>query len=864
MSQSASHSTTGGKQQQQQQQQPNRKRPFQALSTSSGSSWKNLPAFCDAVAAVSAPIYAARRLPELQHLWYTSIIENAAQQQLIQEQQTSQTKRFSAMEIPYLSGGGKRSSRHLRRRITSYASTKRHRFPLGKGAELNQTDQQMQTNLKKDKNPCRRARRRNRQGLQLLHQTWTKATTPTSVEERHTFNNTLAANVTDQTKSKGCLPSSSSSSVSSSPLPFWMKTHLWHAKRFHMLDLWKWKVPVLHTNRGARATLRMAREGVTLLQDVTWKYSQPIVLDFSCSIPSMLPPALAQCFPTTEISKSVLCGMQVAEGMLHYPNQFPAGAIGPVIIWICRGSNTQQPKRSERFRVYVWVHPSVRPKAVGSLQDWTKHFTTLHVEIQEPTSVALTSPKACLQLRGKSATSILAHLQLSRGHPTLWDWSSLSSCSNLHELLPHGSVLFVKHDGRDMDIQDAHQIGDLIQDSHDLKKSPVANNQIDYSSQIEQMKTKWESNHEIIFATDIDSLQRDDMMLVSHCPRNPRLVHNAGCCGWDVWMDPQKIHNVFMMLVLQGKACPVGMLDEAHLRLECEPPLLVFPRDFPDTDEGRNYWQNSDCEWCLVRKCLEGGWGRLNVSRWKRREEDGSDQQKAIMHRLRPINWFDLVGDSAAENSEAIAEPIIDAAVATPSASTSSGVVVVRGAQFGQPLLSAIQCCGLLPRLTTVTAAKRRKRRRVKPPNEPTRTIPNGPEQVELLQEMISGLLQALSLPAVVSCRVLIIGRGTLNPGSEIWMGVESQDDDELIGFVTAGTFSPTRGQCHGIGIIGTARFLQSLLRISRLGQGTGAGRVVVQPDGSRQVEAVVRVTSGKSSDSVVISHQATMALLLE
>jgi len=419
----------------------------------------------------------------------------------------------------------------------------------------------------------------------------------------------------------------------------------------------------------------------------------------------------------------------------------------------------------------------------------------------------------------------------------------------------------VKHESQHGPNQRRDQDVTAVVTDFNLNDVPVANNQRDYVSEIKSIQNNWESSQNDIGRIDFGSLSTDDIMLVSQCPRTPSLLHNAGCCGWDLWMDPQKAHNVFMMLILQGKACPIGILDEAHLRLKCEPPLLVFPRDCPDTDEGIKYWQNSDSEWCLVRACLEGGWGRLNIAGWKRSK--GFVAKQAAELRLRPIHWTALIADADAEPVDSV----LDAATLP----TPNEVVVMRGAQFGQPLLNAMRCCGDLPLLTTETS-RRRKRRRVKPPHELTHTIPISPEQADSLQEMIASLLQALALPAVVSCHIFIAGRGTLDPGCRIWMSGDSLDDDDLIGFVTAGAFSPTRGRCHGIGIIGAARFLESLLRISRLGKGSAAGRVVVRPDGSRNVETLVRVTSGKrndnpeivSNDAAVLSCQGTISLLLE
>jgi len=36
----------------------------------------------------------------------------------------------------------------------------------------------------------------------------------------------------------------------------WLETHIWHAKRFHMAEIWGYKVPLHPNDRGVRAAYR--------------------------------------------------------------------------------------------------------------------------------------------------------------------------------------------------------------------------------------------------------------------------------------------------------------------------------------------------------------------------------------------------------------------------------------------------------------------------------------------------------------------------------------------------------------------------------------------------------------------------------
>ena len=41
----------------------------------------------------------------------------------------------------------------------------------------------------------------------------------------------------------------------------WLETHIWHAKRFRMEDLWGYRIPISSYQRGFRPTYRDSRHG---------------------------------------------------------------------------------------------------------------------------------------------------------------------------------------------------------------------------------------------------------------------------------------------------------------------------------------------------------------------------------------------------------------------------------------------------------------------------------------------------------------------------------------------------------------------------------------------------------------------------
>ena len=130
---------------------------------SSDKGWKkDLPAFLDASASVSAATYGARRLPEIKAVWEVA--------------RPAHCSAVDNMVNEYKSGGGKTSSRHLRRRTTSHRPRKRHRYPSSRGPlrDSMETDEtQGETNsISKEKKQATRRMRRKLPFLRTQHESW--------------------------------------------------------------------------------------------------------------------------------------------------------------------------------------------------------------------------------------------------------------------------------------------------------------------------------------------------------------------------------------------------------------------------------------------------------------------------------------------------------------------------------------------------------------------------------------------------------------------------------------------------------------------------------------------------------------------
>ena len=181
-------------------------------------------------------------------------------------------------------------------------------------------------------------------------------------------------------------------------------------------------------------------------------------------------------------------------------------------------------------------------------------------------------------------------------------------------------------------------------------------------------------------------------------------------------------------------------------------------------------------------------------------------------------------------------------------------VIMVRGT-FGTPFLDALANCGHMPLHSVHPRQQRRKRRKVLNPSQPVRAMALSKEEQISFSEGCRSLYQSLSLPAVLSCHVVVVGQGTLYPGAEMLFASKDGDDENrqkmmFLGMVTCGSFSIQRGGCHGIGMIGAARFLQALAT-----GGFEQARITRQPNlGTREMALMVQVKYRQTECSATIS----------
>jgi hypothetical protein len=789
--------------------------------------WGDLPTFLDASASVSASIFGARRLPELKSLY--------------QEQQQQASKVKATADPPeqcFLSSGGKTSARHLRRRITSMHRRIRHRFPTGRKPTIQSSmtrEDELEgdattattattTTAEKVKSTTRRARRNNRAILCSEHFGWQR--TPT---EEHMNKDTTTAN----------------HSNNNNVIHYWMTTHLWHTKRFHIDSLWGWKVPLVHNNRGARASLRLSQTKAWV-QDVSWR-TQPIDVR-STSFPLLLQ-AMSRICPNIAQSKAVLSGSQVGQGVVHHVDQFPNGAIGPASWRIFPQKNAAGSIKAEWVFQLLGVHPSIRSTILECLGTLSKQHAELTIVGQ------VNGGRSCLQLRGVNATETLRKVLAPKATDALqswewnWKWTTVGDDqASGSDTLPRGAIFSVQVDLTASTTDTGNEIPAPATWSNPEAAAKHVKSVQDAISNWDPSRPEYDEHSSLG-----DAITKDTVLLIFQKPREPdhNCVANQAICGWDIICSPDLAKDIWNLLVVVNEVFPIGIVEEAQLMLECQPPVPLFPRDYVDTEESKKYWSGTDPDWKRVRQLWQGGWGRLPV-----------DKEPAAWS---PLSFNDLIlipevvatkDDTDTDETKPDSEPL------------EQRVVVVRGA-FGQPFCDALGGCAKMAPTPDDQSSKpkpptRRKRRRTRHPTQLVSAMPLSNDQAQEFTETCRLLQTSLTLPAVLLCHVQVSGPGTILPGARLLFRNNGDGDDKPtslvpssapLGIVTAGGFSPARGSCHGVGIVGAARLLEVLASAAVGEEKQKRGAVIVRNlNGTRDIQLLVTIKDGTSEYSGTLS----------
>ncbi|KAJ3128754.1 Cilia- and flagella-associated protein 91 [Physocladia obscura] len=223
----------------------------------------------------------------------------------------------------------------------------------------------------------------------------------------------------------------------------WLDTHLWHAKRMHMVQKWGFMLANHPNDKGTRASYRATQHTATV-HDAS--YTHCIQLTGPCHIISTAIASICDpTYPSVKGKRYISGARRRGVGFLHQAGAFPDGSVAPFeFFWVhvggCGGLKTTTDvmmdgsvaNSNDEYDDYdngsvggngvlwIWVHPAAGTEALELIESAVKNFSataTLSLEsldsqlVSDVTSVVqvicLKSQLARFELTGPRAHAIL-------------------------------------------------------------------------------------------------------------------------------------------------------------------------------------------------------------------------------------------------------------------------------------------------------------------------------------------------------------------------------------------------------------------------------------------------------------------------
>ncbi|CAH8529818.1 unnamed protein product [Heterobilharzia americana] len=231
--------------------------------------------------------------------------------------------------------------------------------------------------------------------------------------------------------------------------PAWLPTHIWHAKRFHMITKWGWRLPYSPTNKIFKACHKASHNGC-LLFDFSYLNCFQVygpeamisnclncIFQLDCQVESLLPELtelktpVQSCEQTGILYTTTKCVQHISRPVL-----------GPVrILWGSRNS----PKDNFRH-IWLWLHPCISESAWRLLQSYIKE-THLNNKTEDILHLSdLTGYFCRLHTIGRQSHGLISDILKVRDENDIKDdnwtfWNHLSTSIREAVCIPSGLVI---------------------------------------------------------------------------------------------------------------------------------------------------------------------------------------------------------------------------------------------------------------------------------------------------------------------------------------------------------------------------------------------------------------------------------------
>ncbi|KAI1711178.1 ribonucleases p/MRP protein subunit POP1 domain-containing protein [Ditylenchus destructor] len=186
----------------------------------------------------------------------------------------------------------------------------------------------------------------------------------------------------------------------------WLATHIWHAKRFRIADLWGYRVPLRSYQKGFRPTYRDSIKSTVVIDQ---SYLQCIQIVSEGGPQEIINSLISLCSGSTSLTfanKSSMDGFLEASTLIYTPNQYPHDFLCPARFSWSTNRNPSQ--------LQLWIHPSAYSTVLNHVLKLThakENEETREDESSKESKYVMNTPK---QFRSPTLTISELRHQMTR------------------------------------------------------------------------------------------------------------------------------------------------------------------------------------------------------------------------------------------------------------------------------------------------------------------------------------------------------------------------------------------------------------------------------------------------------------------
>ncbi|KAI0059540.1 POP1-domain-containing protein [Artomyces pyxidatus] len=660
----------------------------------------------------------------------------------------------------------------------------------------------------------------------------------------------------------------------------WLESHLWHAKRMKMENMWGYRLAVQPTEKSFRPSHRASVHG-SILHDASYygliELSGPehvlkTLLESCCDLQGQGPGA-----------KRFLTGVRACETSLYGVNSYPFEYIGPIqLIWQAltatstpdattqhssqplnsNKENTSKRRRkksnkgkepeaapvnlpgNEVRKVWVRCHPTIFKEVLWTLKTAIsltledlrripehagKVYEVMILDLRDAVNVfEIMGPKSSQVIKGA-----LTPLLTDKRDDFKKFWSSLSDLQTTGSVPSNMIIGFTVMDPRlnfppknakphvNKDALPSISASYLAYPTTVLAQGQIWDETLRHSLRVPRFKKKEldaRRAQNVVPSTPLTPTRPDNrvpILLIQRSVQSTAIMDasgpqqqtndiETGMHGWTL-IVPQGWSMPFLNSLIYTGTRVGGQRERAHQSFEAGVPY--FPRDFPGSAAYKQHaderMQADKERWDKKPPAKRPNWEKLGtrspwVPDWRGvlglppAEEDGADglvstQRDEVQDALRAVRTWLLRG------------PDVRTILGRVSKMFNAG----GGLWLEMNALRAKR--GMAPLGTNASAEVLLKGALV-----PVRISPLGrgcPDDLAIIYSLDDR--QALAWKKVEDSRKRLAGALLDDVPGETELSAVVPSEDAIIGYVTSGNFSLSRGQGHGIGAIAATRFFE-------------------------------------------------------